>query len=264
MNPDFKILEMTPSTLGKYGVCGYKNVDKHEELRNKINWYAKYYPLGLRIQSLISGKDECLGMIEYMPGEIAHRPVLAHGYMFIQCIFLGFKKEFKGKGLGTKLIEKCIEDAKISNKYGLAVVTRKGSFMADKNLFLKMGFIFADKAVPDFELLVLKFDLTAPDPAFRNTDNALDKYQDGLYILRSPQCPYTMKNVKSIVDLAKKKYNLKTIIVEQLDIENVQNSPCPFGSFSIIYKGKIISNHPISVTRFENIIRAVQLKSYML
>jgi len=40
---------------------------------------------------------------------------------------------------------------------GVAVVTRKGSFMAKKDVFLKNGFVLADKAEPDFELLVIKF-----------------------------------------------------------------------------------------------------------
>ncbi|NOR47352.1 MAG: GNAT family N-acetyltransferase, partial [Methanosarcinaceae archaeon] len=35
----------------------------------------------------------------------------------------------------------------------------------------------------------------------------------------------------------------------------VQHSPCAFGIFCIIYNGEIISHHPISNTRFENIMK---------
>ncbi len=35
---------------------------------------------------------------------------------------------------------------------GVAVVTRKGSFMAKKDIFLKKGFHVVDLAKPDFEL----------------------------------------------------------------------------------------------------------------
>jgi hypothetical protein len=38
------------------------------------------------------------------------------------------------------------------------------------------------------------------------------------------------------------------------DIGEVQASPCAFGSFCIILDGEIISYHPISKTRFENIL----------
>ncbi len=41
--------------------------------------------------------------------------------------------------------------------YGVAVVTRKGSFMVDSRIFLKHGFEVVDTASPDFVLLVKKF-----------------------------------------------------------------------------------------------------------
>jgi len=41
--------------------------------------------------------------------------------------------------------------------------------MADNKIFLKNGFQICDKAKPDFELLVLKFDENAESPAFRKT-----------------------------------------------------------------------------------------------
>ncbi|UCB59294.1 MAG: YoaP domain-containing protein [Thermoplasmatales archaeon] len=39
------------------------------------------------------------------------------------------------------------------------------------------------------------------------------------------------------------------------DSNAVQNSLCAFGTSSIIYNGEIISHHPISNTRFENIMK---------
>ncbi len=106
-------------------------------------------------------------MLEYIPSEYAHRPVDAEGYMFIHCISIGFKKEYKGKGYASALIDECINEAKKVNRYGVAVVTRKGPFMAKKDIFVKKGFVLIDKAEPDFELLVLKFD-QAPNPKFKN------------------------------------------------------------------------------------------------
>ena len=32
-----KIIDLTPENIADYGVCGYKDINKHEELRNKIN-----------------------------------------------------------------------------------------------------------------------------------------------------------------------------------------------------------------------------------
>lgn len=202
MVPDIKIIDLTPDNIADYGVCGYMYVGKHPELRRKIEWFSKYYPKGLRIKALLSASGGYQGMLEYIPGEYAHRPVIANGYMFIHCIFVGFKKEFKGKGYASLLIEACINDAKTADMKGVAVVTRNGSFMAKKDIFLKNGFCQVDRAKPDFELLVLKFDPESEDPRFG--EMSLNDYSEGLTVLRSPQCPYSVKNVDAIIQTAKK------------------------------------------------------------
>jgi len=258
---DIKIIDITPENIADYGVCGYKDVTKHKELRNKIEWVKELHPKGLRIKALISEEGGYQGMLEYIPGKYAHRPVNADGYMFIHCLFVGFKKEFKGKGFASSLIDVCIEDAKNSKMLGVAVVARKGSFMADNPIFLKKGFQLVDTAKPDFNLLVLKFDEKAINPSFKHEIlTNLSTYKNGLTIMRSAQCPYTEKNVNAIIESAKK----MKLDVQLLDLDNavsVQNSPCPFGTFGIIYNGKVISHHPISNTRFENIMKQDLKKS---
>ncbi len=252
---EIKIIDLTPENIADYGVCGYKDVSKHLELRRKIEWFKNYYPFGLRIKALITEKDEYQGMLEYIPGKYAHRPVDADGYMFIHCVFMGLKKEAKGKGYGSLLIESCIEDAKSQGMSGVAVVTRKGSFMAKNDIFLKKGFVSVDKAKPDFELLVLKFNESAKNPSFRKSLGKVSaNYSEGLTILRSPQCPYSVKNVEEIIKTAKK-LKLTPNLVELDTAEKAQENPSPFGTFGIILNGEIITHHPISNTRFENIIK---------
>lgn len=252
---DIEIIDLTPDNIADYGVCGYKDVRKHLELRNKINWFNRYYPKGLRIKVLFSGSAGYQGMLEYIPGKYAHRPVDADGYMFIHCIFVGFRNEFKGKGYASTLINACIADAKLADMDGVAVVTRKGPFMANKEIFVKQGFIVTDTAAPDFEMLGLKFHLNAPDPKFKqNLAKNVEKYPDGLTVLRSAQCPYTEKNVAAIMETAKNKYGLNARLVDLKDAADVQESPCAFGTFCIVYNGEVISHHPISNKRFENIM----------
>lgn len=248
---DIKIIDLTSENIAEYGVCGYKDVEKHLELRRKIEWVKEFYPRGLRIKAIISPKGGYQGMIEYIPGKYAHRPVDAEGYMFIHCIFVGFKSEFKGRGYASSLIDNCISDALTANMNGVAVVTRKGSFMADKGIFLRKGFISADAVKPDFELLVLKFNKTVTDPKFKKF--ALDKYDNGLTIMRSAQCPYSVKNVDAILETAKK-LKIKTNLIEIKDAETAQKTPCAFGTFCIIHNNEVISHHPISNTRFMNIM----------
>ena len=253
---DTQIIDLTPQNIADYGVCGYKDVEKHLELRKKIDWFKEYYQKGLRIKVILSKTGGYQGMLEYIPGKYAHRPVDAEGYMFIHCIFVGFKKEFKGKGLASSLIDECIKDAEKNDMLGVAIVTRKGPFMVNKDIFLKKDFQVVDSQKPDFDLLVKKFDVNSKNPKFRSnmTDN-LKNYQNGLYIIRSPQCPYTEKNVNAIIDSAKNKFNIEPNLVDLQDSDDVQNNPCAFGTFSIIYNGEVISHHPISNTRFENIMK---------
>ncbi len=256
---DFRIFDLTPENMAEYGVCGYKDAGKHKELRNKMEWFSIHYPLGLRIKVLFPESGGYQGMLEYIPGKYAHRPVQADGYMFIHCIWVGFKSEYKGRGYASALLDECIKEAKAGNMKGVAVVTRKGSFMADERVFIKKGFEVVDKAAPDFSLLSLKFDPASESPGF-NTGvlNRPDEYEEGLTIMRSPQCPYTEKNVQSILATAEKKYHLKTRLIDVWDAETAQKVPNPFGTFCMLYNGRVISYHPVSNTRFENIMNKIQ------
>jgi hypothetical protein len=56
-------------------------------------------------------------------------------------------------------------------------------------------------------------------------------------------------------EAAKGEFGLEASLVEMADFEAAQNCPSPFGSFCLIYQGEILSHHPISSTRFANIMR---------
>jgi hypothetical protein len=252
-----KIIDITPDNILKYGICGYKN-PKKEGFLEKVNWIKKNYPLGLRIKSILSATDGIQGMIEYIPGEYCWRPVDAAGYIFIHCLFAGFKNIYKGKGYAGLLLDECIRDADNQEKYGVAIVTRKGSFMAGNKIFLKRGFEIVDTALPDFELMVKRFSVNAPLPEFKvklNEDQL--KSDKALRIIKSDQCPYTVKNVHEISKTSKEVFGIQPEVIINEDYRKAQESPCAFGSFCIIYNQKIISYHPVSNTRFVNIMNSV-------
>ena len=252
-----EIVNTNADNILEYGVCGYKNI-KRAGYPEKIEWLKRRFPEGMKIKTLYSDKDGTQGMIEYIPGEYCWRPVEASGYMFIHCIFVGFKRAYKGKGYGTLLMEECLKDAGKENMHGVAVVTRKGSFMAGKEIFVKNGFEVVGKASPDFELLVRKLNEKAPPPKFKGDwGKRLSQYGRGLTIIRADQCPYSVKNVKEISETAENTYGIKPNIIELKSCEDAQNSPCAFGTFCIIYNGKVIAYHPISKTRFINIMNKI-------
>ena len=238
----------------KYGICGYKDL-KHEGLRRKIEWMKGRFAEGMKIKTLYSDVDGTQGMIEYLPGEYSWRPVAAGGYMFIHCIFVGFKRDYKGKGYGSRLVAECLEEARKEKMHGVAVVTREGPFMAGKELFVKMGFEAVDTAPSDFELLVTKFTESAPTPKFkRGWEEKLNQHSEGLTIFRSDQCPYLAKCVPEISETAERAYGIKPKIIELRSCHDAQDSPCGFGVFGMVYNGKIVAEHMISSKRFSNIM----------
>jgi hypothetical protein len=252
-----EIVDLNSENILEYGVCGYKNI-KREGYPEKINWLKDRFFEGMKIKTLYSDKDGTQGMIEYIPGDYCWRPVEAKGYMFIHCIFVGFKRTYKGKGYASLLVNECLKDAREKNMHGVATVTRKGSLMADKDLFLKIDFDVVDTMPPDFELLVKKFNENAPTPNFKEDwEKRLSHYKEGLTIIRADQCPYTVKNVREISETAKEEFGLKPNIVNLLNCQEAQNSPCAFGIFCIIFNGKLIAHHPISKTRFTNIMNGI-------
>jgi hypothetical protein len=253
---DVRIVDIDAENIFSYGFCGTKN-PKHEGFRRKAEWLKKRLTEGMRYKVLYSEEKGAVGLIEYIPGEYAWRGVEAEGYMVIHCL-CNFYKPYREKGTASDMIDACINDAKKEKKHGVAVVTRNGAWMVGKKLFVKMGFEVVDKAEPDFELLVKKFNKEAPDPKFKgNWDKILAKYNKDLTILWSDQCPYIAKSISEIRETIKERYGIKANIIEMKDHEQAQNAPSPYAIFSLIYDGELLAFHPISNKRFINIMDKV-------
>ncbi|MBC8385455.1 MAG: YoaP domain-containing protein [Candidatus Cloacimonetes bacterium] len=250
------IIDTNESNIRNYGMCGYKNL-KNEGYKRKVEWIKEHYQKGMKYKILFSEVKGAVGGIEYLPGEFAWHPVKAKGFMFIHCLYI-MKREFKEKGYGLDLVNESINDAKEQNLKGVAAVTRNGSFMQGNEVFLKAGFKIVDRAEPDFELLVKKFDPDYPDPKFKVfPENSLEKYKKGLFIITSDQCPYAIKCVTNISKTAQEHYGIKPEIIEMKNHQEAQNIPCAFGSFCIILNGKIVADHPVSSRRFCNIMEKI-------
>ncbi len=248
-----EVIDTNPDNICGYGFCGYKNL-KNEEYRRKTDWLKQRFSEGMRFKVLHSDSEGDIGFIEYIPGEYTWRAIEASGYMVIHCISVNGKH--KGKGYGSLLLKHCLRDAGKDGLQGVAVVTSKSTFMAGKELFLKNGFEPVDQAPPSFELLVKK-PKKAPPPAFKgNWEKKLRGYGSGLTIIRSGQCPYTVRNVREMTK-ASHEFGLKATVVELSNCREAQNAPSAYGTFGIVYNGKLIADHPISKTRFVNIMNRV-------
>jgi len=249
---ELEIIDTKSDDIENYKLCFYKDA-RNEGYRLKAEWLKKRFSEGLKYKLLYLADEGVVATIEYIPGEYTWRAVESNGYMMIHCIFNEYKK-YRDKGYGTLLVEESVKDARKGNMHGVAVVTRKGTWMVGKQLFLKNGFEVVDTALPDFELLVKRFD-NSPSPKFpRDWEGRYHRYGSGLIIIRSNQCPYVAKSVREITDTAIDKYGITPDIVDMDDCKVAQNAPSAFAVFGIIYNEKLVADHPISNTRFINII----------
>ncbi len=249
---DLKIIDVNQKNIAEYAPACFLN-PKNEGYQIKLKWLKKHFSEGLKIKHLYLEKEKkCAGFIEYVPGEYAWRTVDAKGYMFIHCMWISPNKH-KRKGYGSLLIKECIKDAKKCGKYGVAVVTSEGSFMAGKDLFLKNGFKSAASVKPSFELMV-KTLKKRPLPKFKDWKKQLVKYK-GWNVIYSNQCPWVARSIKDLGEIAKKK-GLKLKVTELKNAKQAQNSPSVYGGvFNLVKDGKLLVDHYISNTRFLNILK---------
>ena len=255
MSPSEKatIIDADIQTVGNYGLCGYRD-PKNPGYSQKLEWLKQRFEDGMRIKVLHSEKDGTVGSIEYLPGEYAWRGVHAPGYMFIHCLFI-LKKAYKGRGYGSQLVEACEKDALDRKKHGVAVVTSKSTWMAKKELFLKRGYQITEDAPPHYQLLVKRFSDDAPLPTFSgNWKGKLARHAEGLTIIHSDQCPYVIKTMNEIPAVAREEFGIEPTIVDLPNCQLAQESPNPYGVFSIVWNGELVADHPISATRFRNIM----------
>jgi hypothetical protein len=255
--PDVPVLvDVTPENLEAMRCCGVTN-PAHQGRTAKNCWMRENFKRGLRARVLRAPDGRQCGYIEYIPGEYAWRGVDARGYMFIHCIW-NHSRQYQRRGYGSTMLRGCVEDAAAAGMSGVAVIARKGPWLAGGPLYERNGFQVVDTAPPDYLLLARKFDPSAPDPAFAgNWDRKLKRYGRGLTIIRSNQCPHIAKFAGEIAQSAAEDYGLHPRIVEIKSHREAQNAPTPYAVFAVIHEGRILADHQISRTRFRNIMRKV-------
>lgn len=252
-----EIIETTAENICDYGFCGFKN-PKNEGHRRKTNWLAKRFAEGMKFKVLqVDGVDA--GMIEYILGENAWRPVEAAGYLVIHCLMIN-KKKYKGKGYGRRLIEECLEDARRAEKCGVAVVTSSDTWMVSGDIFRRLGFECVDATSPSFELLAMKLG-EGPSPKFKKGwDRKLRRYGSGLTVIKSDQCPCIAKSTDDILQVCET-FGIRPKVVELKTGSQARNAPSAYGIFNIIHDGALVVAHPVSGTRFKGILRKVSKQS---
>jgi len=209
---------------------------------NKNNWLLDRFNEDLKYIKIMEN-DKPAGFIEYTPIEYSSRVVYGENYLVIHCLWVNIT----GKGYASKLINKCIQDAKDQNKDGVIVITNPDtSWTPGKEVFIRNNFIEVGNAPYGFELLVNRFG-NAPYPYFPNDWDDRLKFYNGLTILRTQQCPFLEVATDNVVKGA----NKLGINAEVIDIKSREEllrlSPTPYGVYGVIFKNKLISFHRLTV-----------------
>ncbi len=232
------IIEVNADNVEKTGFFCYMSKRKTDGYQRKLNWLKQRFNEGMKIKML---ELPHRGFIEYIPGEFAWRAVNAKGYMFIHCLWIVGKS--KGNNYSSLLIDQCLKDAKKAKMKGLAMLTSEKVWLTGKKVLLKHNFESVAQYPPSFNLMVHKFK-RAHSPSFTNDyEKKAAQHKKGITIFRSDQCPYIPDATKLITDAALE-LNIKSKTIEITSAQQLRDiSPSPYGTFNIVYKGKLLAYH---------------------
>ena len=260
---ELRLVDITPADCADLPCCGIKN-RTHPGKKLKNCWFERHYQDGLRAKVLLTPESRQVAYIEYLPGQVAWRGVDAKGYMFVHCLWSSVKK-YKQQGLAGMLLDACLAEARTAGMKGVAAVARDAPWLAGPAVFLKNGFESVAQSPPDYQLMVRKLKPVYKDPKFeRDFEFKLKEYQSALTIIRSDQCPHIAKFADEIEESARVDFGLVPEVVRLKSHTDARCAPTPYAVFALIYHGKLIADHPVSRTRFRNIMMKIRSKPLSL
>ncbi len=249
-HPDITILNVTPDNVEQTGIYCIKD-KKSPGYKSKVEWFKARVNNGIKMKIAFDDSGRQVGFIEYMPAEIAWRPVKADNYYFVQCIGV-FVKEAKEKGVGSYLLAQCEAEARQHYKAGICAMSSDGPWMANKSLYEKSGFVLVEE-LDRFELMVKAFQSKGKLPAFTDWTKEQKKYA-GWNLVYADQCPWHEKSVSDLRQCAADN-GIQLNVIKLTSPAQARKAPSGFGTFSLIRDGRLLGDHYLSKTRFENILR---------
>ena len=239
-------IKVTKDNLEKEHICCAISNNKDVQFFSKKAWLADRFDEGLVfLKSIERGK--CF--IEYIPAENAWNPIVAEGYMYIDCLWVS--GSLKGHGYSNDLLGACIEDSKEKGKKGLCILcaAKKKPFLADPKFLKYKGFSVCDEADNGIQLWHLPFSADAERPRFKDFAKHPHVNDEGYVLFYTSQCPFNAKYVP-IVEQTAKEHDIpfRTIHIESR--EQAQNAPTPITTYALFYNGEYLTNEQMNDTKF--------------
>lgn len=239
-------IKVTKENIEKEHICCAISNNNDIQVASKKAWLSEQFEDGLVfLKSTERGK--CF--IEYIPAENAWNPILANGYMYIDCLWVS--GAFKGHGYSSDLLNACIEDSKSKGKKGLCILAaaKKKPFLADPGFLKYKGFQVCDEADNGIQLWYLPLAENAVLPQFRDCAKHPHTGEMGYVLYYTSQCPFNAKYVPLIEKIAKEKGIQFKAIHLQNKVE-AQNAPTPNTTYALFLDGNYITHEQMNEKRF--------------
>ena len=239
-------IRVTKDNLDAEHICCAISNNKDAQVASKKAWLRDRLDEGLVfLKSAERGK--CF--IEYIPAENAWNPIVADGYVYIDCLWVS--GSFKGHGYSSDLLGACIADSRAMGKAGLCILSaaKKRPFLADPKYLQHKGFSVCDEADNGVQLWALPFSPDAARPRFADCARHPHADGDGYVLYYTNQCPFNAKYVP-IVEAAAREHGIPFRAIRLASREEARRAPTPITTYALFYNGEYLTNEQMNDTKF--------------
>ena len=243
-------IRVTRDNLDQEHICCAISNDKDVQVASKKAWLADRFDEGLVfLKSVERGK--CF--IEYIPAENAWIPIVADGYMYIDCLWVS--GALKGNGYSTDLLNACIKDSKEKGKKGLCILSsaKKKPFLADPKYLKYKGFTVCDEADNGIQLWYLPFETGKDKPQFRECAKHPHIEETGYVLYYTSQCPFNARYVPVLEQTAKEN-DIPFHAVHIESREEAQSAPTPITNYALFHDGEYLTNEQMNDKKFLKLV----------
>jgi len=249
-------IRVTKENIEDEHICCAISNNKDVQVSSKKAWLKERFDDGLVfLKSVERGK--CF--IEYIPAENAWVPIIAEGYMYIDCLWVS--GSFKGHGYSNDLLAECIRDSREKGKKGLCILSaaKKKPFLADPKYLKHKGFAVGDESDNGIQLWYLPFEdgegraATQNVPQFRDCAKHPHIDESGYVLYYTAQCPFNAKYVPVLEETAKKNdIAFRAIKLDSKDA--ARNAPTPVTTYSLFRDGEYVTNEQMNDKKFLKLV----------
>lgn len=243
---------VTEENIEKEHICCAISNEGDVQVCSKKAWLSERFQDGL---VFLKSKERGKCFIEYLPAEHAWNPILAEGYMYINCLWVA--GSLKGHGYSTDLLNACMKDSVRKGKNGLCILSaaKKKPFLADPKFLKHKGFQVCDEADNGIQLWYLPFDKDAKPPKFRECARHPRVETQGYVLYYTNQCPFNAKYVPVIEAIARER-SVPFMTVHLQSKEEAQNAPTPITTYALFLNGVYLTNEQMNDKRFLKLLES--------